>query len=58
MAGYNGFVDIPHKEATPQAGHSHHHAYTTETAGLLLIGILLLILTIIRYWHLINWSIH
>jgi len=35
---------------------SKHHVYALETTGLLLISVLLLILTLIRYWHNINWS--
>ncbi len=34
-----------------------HTAYATETAGLLLIAFLLLMLTLLRYWHDIHWSI-
>jgi len=35
----------------------HHHAvYASETTGLLLIGFLLLVLTVIRYWYHIHWS--
>ncbi len=39
--------------------HKHHrHAiYATETSGLLLIAFLLLALTLIRYWHVIHWSV-
>ncbi|HEY6339575.1 MAG TPA: hypothetical protein VIW68_13865 [Candidatus Sulfotelmatobacter sp.] len=36
----------------------HRHAiYATETAGLLLIAVLLLLLTLVRYWHAIHWSL-
>lgn len=36
----------------------HRHAvYASETTGLLLIAILLLVLTVIRYWHDIHWSL-
>jgi hypothetical protein len=31
--------------------------YASETAGLLLIAVLLLVLTLIRYWHDIHWSL-
>ncbi|MGC2173287.1 MAG: hypothetical protein WA623_18020 [Candidatus Sulfotelmatobacter sp.] len=31
--------------------------YATETSGLLLIALLLLVLTLIRYWHAIHWSV-
>ena len=30
--------------------------YPREVTGLILIGILVLILTIVRYWHNIAWS--
>lgn len=56
-AAYNGFV----VNAQPQndSGHKHrrHAIYATETAGLLLIAFLLLVLTVIRYWHAIHWSV-
>ena len=43
------FNHDPHKE--------HRHAtYASETAGLLLVAFLLLVLTVIRYWHNIHWS--
>jgi hypothetical protein len=34
-----------------------HAFYATETSGLLLIALLLLVLTLIRYWHAIHWSL-
>jgi hypothetical protein len=47
-------------KAQPQnnSGHRHrrHAIYATETSGLLLIALLLLVLTVIRYWHAIHWS--
>jgi len=37
--------------------HRHRHSiYAAEATGLLLMAILLLILTIIRYWRYIPWS--
>lgn len=30
--------------------------YASEATGLLLIAFLLLILTVIRYWHAIHWN--
>jgi hypothetical protein len=46
-------------ESFPQDDPKHHmHAvYASETKGLLLIAFLLLVLTLIRYWHEIHWSI-
>ena len=45
-------------ESFPQDDPKHHkHAvYASETTGLLLIAFLLLVLTLIRYWHEIHWS--
>jgi hypothetical protein len=37
--------------------HEHRAIYATETTGLLLIALLLLALTLIRYWHTIYWSV-
>ena len=37
--------------------HPRHAIYATETSGLLLIAFLLLALTLIRYWHVIHWSV-
>jgi hypothetical protein len=53
-------VAIPTPKAVPDDGrgdHHRHHAYAAEATGLLVIGVLLLILTIARYWSYINWSI-
>jgi hypothetical protein len=33
-----------------------HAIYATETSGLLVVAFLLLVLTVIRYWHAIHWS--
>jgi hypothetical protein len=46
-------ADDPH----PDNKHRHHHAtYAAEATGLLLMAVLLLILTITRYWRYIPWS--
>jgi hypothetical protein len=37
--------------------HRRHTIYAAETSGLLLIALLLLVLTMIRYWHAIHWSL-
>jgi hypothetical protein len=34
-----------------------HAGYATETTGLLLVAFLLLALTLVRYWHVIHWSV-
>ena len=46
----------PKAVSDDRRGH-RHHAYAAEATGLLLTGILLLILTLARYWSYINWSI-
>jgi hypothetical protein len=51
-------VSLPQKADATAAKHPRHHIYATETIGLLLVAILLLVLTLIRYWHSIHWSIH
>jgi hypothetical protein len=37
--------------------HERHGVHATETAGLLLIAFLVLVLTVVRYWHAIHWSV-
>lgn len=37
--------------------HKRHAVYASETTGLLLIAIVLLILTLVRFWHEIHWSL-
>jgi hypothetical protein len=37
--------------------HRRHAVYASETTGLLLIAFMLLILTLVRYWHEIHWSL-
>jgi hypothetical protein len=46
-------------DTPPKDDHKHHrHAvYASETSGLLLIAFLLLVLTLVRYWHDIHWSL-
>jgi hypothetical protein len=43
-------------ERTPAERHPIPEVYTLETTGLLVIAVLILILTLIRYWHYIPWS--
>lgn len=48
----------PHqREGGPAHPPRRHAIYATETSGLLLIALLLLVLTVIRYWHAIHWSL-
>jgi hypothetical protein len=37
--------------------HHRHAVYAAETTGLLLIAFVLLVLTLIRYWRDIHWSL-
>jgi hypothetical protein len=60
MKRYN--TRVPPREKLPRRQddpHPHHRqaVYASETVGLLLIAGLLLILTLIRYWHYIHWSL-
>jgi hypothetical protein len=50
-------IHVP--DTTRQDDHKHHrHAvYASETTGLLLIALVLLVLTLVRYWHDIHWSL-
>jgi len=36
--------------------HHRHAVYASETTGLLLVALLLLVLTLVRYWHQMQWS--
>ena len=55
---YNiGVVSPVHKPVSDSKQQHRHHAYAAEATGLLLMGILLLIVTLVRYWSYINWSI-
>jgi hypothetical protein len=57
---YNGAVPgaqpQPKLEPTPPERHPKPHVYTLEATGLLIIAILILILTLARYWHHIPWG--
>jgi len=46
----------PQKPALDTKHRHHHSAYAAEATGLLLMAVLLLILTLIRYWQNIPWS--
>jgi hypothetical protein len=45
----------PQHEDEPK--HRRHAAYASETTGLLLIVFVLLVLTLVRYWRYIHWSL-
>jgi hypothetical protein len=50
-------VPVPPPQNDSAGKHRRHAIYATETSGLLLIAFLLLVLTLIRYWHAIHWSL-
>ena len=51
------FVATPAPQKPVDEKHRHRHPiYAAEATGLLLMAVLLLILTIIRYWSYIPWS--
>ena len=56
--GYNNRVNAPTPpKPVADSKHEHHRSiYAAEATGLLLMAVLLLILTIIRYWRYIPWS--
>jgi hypothetical protein len=45
----------PQHEDEPK--HRRHAVYASETTGLLLIVFVLLVLTLVRYWRYIHWSL-
>jgi hypothetical protein len=45
----------PQHEDEPK--HRRHALYASEATGLLLIAFVLLILTLVRYWRYIHWSL-
>jgi hypothetical protein len=61
--GYNSRVNapVPSKPAAddqrPENHSQHRHAiYAAEASGLLIMAVVLLILTVIRYWREIPWG--
>lgn len=54
---YNTGVLTTKSEQDAVARHHRHAVYASETTGLLLIAVVLLVLTLIRYWHQIHWSL-
>jgi hypothetical protein len=54
---YNICVPDAQRQNDSSGKHRRHAIYATETSGLLLIALLLLVLTLIRYWHAIHWSV-
>jgi hypothetical protein len=64
MAGggesYNRAVPATGAKRQPEPRPAEHHrtpqVYTLEATGLLMIALLVLVLTLARYWHHIPWS--
>jgi hypothetical protein len=54
---YNVFVPDAQRQNDSSHKHQRHAVYATETSGLLLVAVLLLVLILVRYWHAIHWSV-
>jgi hypothetical protein len=48
---------VPDSPSPDDHKHHRHAVYASETTGLLLIALVLLVLTLVRYWHDIHWSL-
>ncbi len=48
---------MPDPAPTRPDGKPRLHVYDLEATGLIVIAVLLLILTVIRYWHHIPWGV-
>ena len=57
LAGYNEALPTPDKSDADAPKRHCHAAWAAETTGLILIALLLLIVTLIRYWRVIHWSV-
>jgi hypothetical protein len=49
-------VPAPTPQHDDEPKHRRHAVYASETTGLLLIALMLLVLTLVRYWHYVHWS--
>jgi len=48
----------PKRQPDPTSPHHHTpQVYTLEATGLIVIAVLILIVTLVRYWHHIPWGI-
>lgn len=54
---YNIFMADGQRHNDSSHKHPRHAIYATEASGLLLVAFLLLALTVVRYWHVIHWSV-
>ena len=50
-------IRVAHPTPEDDRKHRRRAVYASETTGLLVIAVLLLILTLMRYWHRIHWSL-
>jgi len=55
--GYNSRVPSGKPEHESSHKQRRHGVYASETFGLVLIALLLLIISLARYWHNIHWSL-
>jgi hypothetical protein len=55
-AAYNNLVVPVRRQHDPSRKHQRHPIFATETFGLLLIAFLILVVIVVRYWHVIHWS--
>jgi hypothetical protein len=55
-AAYNNSVAPLRSQHDPSRKPQRHPIFATETFGLLLIAFLILVVLVVRYWHLIHWS--
>jgi hypothetical protein len=56
MSGVRAASPLRQSDPPPAERRPRPHIYSVETVGLLIIALLILVLTLIRYWHNINWS--
>lgn len=49
-------MDVHTSKQDANTRHERHAAYASEAIGLLVIALVLLALTVIRYWHDIHWG--
>ena len=55
---YNNPVPSPEpNDSRQERKHRRHAVYASEATGLLLIAFVLLVLTLVRYWQNMNWSL-
>jgi uncharacterized membrane protein YkvI len=56
-AAYNTAVVPAQRQNASASKPPRHVAYASEASGLLLVAALLLVLTLLRYWTAIHWSL-